>query len=629
MRDRIERFRIAAFVVGCGLLFWQYDAAALDWAFLLGIVASAALWERGLPAFDLRWPQPLLLLFLTVTALATVLAGGSPRFFVITLYLAVLALALASALRRAPSQVRSLEAAIVVAGSITAGTVAAGAAATQLGMPFLEVFAYDSLRGQGLFKDPNVAGAFLACSYPLAAARCVRLRQGRLIFLLIATAVFGSGVVFSYSRLALLLFLLGIGAVAMALALSRERRLALGLAGVAVAAVAAGLTALPAYRYQPVHAYDELGRLAAWRLGAETVLENPLGTGAGSFERLAIERFGTPLPELERDALLGLSVDELQVRLRAAAVEARRRYASGAAPPTETGNLATNGGFDGSAGWPLADYAAIVSDPTSVTGHALRKETTAIFQDPGQRIAVAPGHMYSFGAQIRTDGTPASLVIHWRDEHDATIAQAAARVVASDSWTEAQLPAQVAPPGATHVAVLLSNREPGTQHFTALRVVEGPTVPPWSPEMQRLPPAADEDKVVVVEDRRPRPASAHNTYIRVSVESGVPGLVVLGGYLLLLAWSAWRWGGSSWQWPIAFCLVVLAGLAIDTLHWRQLWIYGAVVAASFARPPLGEAARQGGTEAVPRPAHASGSEPSSSLEPRRAAAARRAGARPS
>src|SRR6267378_4016304 len=200
-RTFLERARFAAFALGCASLFWQWDLAAADVLFGLGIVASLALWERGLPAFDFAWPQPLLLIFLTIASVATTLADGSPRFLAISLYLVAAALFLASTLRRNPERRRTLETALIVAASVAAITVVAGGMAGRLGWSFLEVFSYDSLRGQGLFKDPNVAGPFVASSYPLVAARCIRFQRHRVVSLVVATAVFGCGVVYTYSRL--------------------------------------------------------------------------------------------------------------------------------------------------------------------------------------------------------------------------------------------------------------------------------------------------------------------------------------------------------------------------------------------------------------------------------------------
>src|SRR5437867_3437128 len=141
-RGFVERARFAALALGCASLFWQWDVAAADVLFGLAILASFALWEKGLPAFDFAWPQPLLLLLLTITALATTLADGSPRFLVISLYLAAAALALASALRRDPARRQVLETALIVAGCLTAITVFAGGMAVHVGWPFLEIFSW-------------------------------------------------------------------------------------------------------------------------------------------------------------------------------------------------------------------------------------------------------------------------------------------------------------------------------------------------------------------------------------------------------------------------------------------------------------------------------------------------------
>src|SRR5207244_9761161 len=58
-------------------------------------------------------------------------------------------------------------------------------------------------------------------------------------------------------------------------------------------------------------------------------------------------------------------------------------------------NLVSNGAFDGATNWPLPAFAATIADPTSATGHALRKVTTDIYQDPGISIPVEPGVVYS------------------------------------------------------------------------------------------------------------------------------------------------------------------------------------------------------------------------------------------
>jgi hypothetical protein len=84
--------------------------------------------------------------------------------------------------------------------------------------------------------------------------------------------------------------------------------------------------------------------------------------------------------------------------------------------------------------------------------------------------------------------------------------------------------------------------------------------------------------------------SAHNTYLRVAAESGALGFVALSAYLILMFWSLltkrWR---EHWALVIAMGVVLVAGLGIDTLHWRQLWIYLGMAAAVGVRnaAPIG------------------------------------------
>ena len=550
-----ERFRVIAFVVGCGLLFWQRAASPADWLFAAGVVASACIWERGAPAFDLANPQPLLLLFLTITASTTILADGSPRSFLIAAALVALTLALASTLRRRPQSIRAIEVAVVVAGCVAALSVFVGATADHIQQPILKVFS-DGLRG--IFKNADVAGAFVASGFPLAVGYGIRLRTGRGAFLALATAVFGIGVVSSYSPWALFLMALAVAVVIIALAILRERRLALavGAGGVLLAGgiVASGFTL---YVRQLEQSYERGGEIAAWRVGAQLFLDAPLGTGAGSFEPRANELFAT----------------------------GRSRWT--AADSEQSSNLLRNGAADGLLGWtydPRVVAVTALSDPTSVTGTATQKHTTAIYQDLAQSVPVTGGKSYAFAAQIRTDGTPAFLIVHWRDASDITISQAASDAVSATTWTEARLLAQAAPPTAKTVTVFLSNGAPGDQYFSAIRMVEGSAAPAWSSSMEWGTAQA---------------TAAQSTYLRLAVESGVPGLLTLCFYWLLLAWAAWRRGGTSWHWGLALTVALLAGVAIDTLDWRVLWVYAGVVAPAFSER---RAARSATRRKMPSPA---------------------------
>jgi hypothetical protein len=245
----------------------------------------------------------------------------------------------------------------------------------------------------------------------------------------------------------------------------------------------------------------------------------------------------------------------------------------------------------------------VIGDPASPTGHALRKLTTDIYQDPGISIPVEPGQVYSFGAAVKTDGTPALLIIHWRDAKDVTISQANGEPVTSTSWTETGLSAQLAPPDARAVVVLLSNLEPGTQYFTALRVVTGPAVPAWAPDLQHVERNAQTTQTAAgaVSDARchsTASCSTHNTFLRVLVETGVPGFLTMCAYWLTLGWSLFKMGRRSYPWSVAFLLVMVAGLTIDTLHWRQLWIYLAVAGAMFVHAPSFATAQLKGPRAI-------------------------------
>ena len=526
----------------------------MDVFFTIGIVLSAVLWGLGAPTSFVAWPQPLLFLFLSIAAVVTTIEAGSQRFFSITAYLAVVALALASSLRRDPRRLQAIEVALVVAGIVTAATVAAGAWARQLGIPFFHIFAYDFLRGEGLFKDPNVAGGFIACTYPLAAARALRFRRGRVLLLVIVTAIFTAGVVFSYSRWALILQALGVVGTIVLLGFTRNLRPLFALVAVGVIAIVIGHQTLPSFRYQALQGYDEVGRLAAWRLALELTLERPLGTGSGSFERLAVERYGPGSGWTSTDAPVPADA------VTSAAI-------------TGSANLVRNGAFDGGTNWYLEDFAAAIDDPTSPTGHALLKQTTAIYQDPGALIPVVPGATYSFAATIKTDGTPALLIVHWRDASDATISQAHSEIVSATTWTETQLSEQVAPPDAKAAVLLLSNLEPGNQYFTAIRAVAGPVAPPWSDDLQHVDKSEAGARPNV-----PVPQSTHNTFLRLMVENGVPGLVTISAYWLTLAWFLWKMGRRSSHWALAFTLIVVAGSTI--------WVYTAVAAAAFATSPL-------------------------------------------
>jgi len=103
-----------------------------------------------------------------------------------------------------------------------------------------------------------------------------------------------------------------------------------------------------------------------------------------------------------------------------------------------------------------------------------------------------------------------------------------------------------------------------------------------------LPPAATTAPPLTVTP------SADNFYLRAAVETGAIGFLALLAYLaLLLASAIKRSSRVSWQWPLAFALVLIAGLTIDTVHWRALWIYVAVIAAAIGPQQAARSRRPG------------------------------------
>ncbi len=87
--------------------------------------------------------------------------------------------------------------------------------------------------------------------------------------------------------------------------------------------------------------------------------------------------------------------------------------------------------------------------------------------------------------------------------------------------------------------------------------------------------------------------SAHNLYLRVAVESGAIGFAALLAYwAILLVGAIRRSSRLSWQWPLAFLVILVAGFGIDTLHWRELWVYAAIIGATLGPSPVGPSPRR-------------------------------------
>lgn len=259
----------------------------------------------------------LLVLLLALNLLSMTAApdlGDALRFFSITLYLAALAIWLATYLQSA-GRVRR------VVGAYVAGAVAfAVVAVLALFVPFPghDVLTGETVtRAQGLFKDPNVFGPFLIPAALILLEetlrpRLFRLRRGTSGALL---AVLVIGVVFAYSRAAWLNLAVAVLVMLVVMSLRAEsgRRAAGALAVVAVVAglgggavVATGSVGFLQERAQ-VQSYDTV-RFSAQRTGVQLAEEHVLGVGPGQFEHIQpVSTHSLYVRVLAEQGILGLT----------------------------------------------------------------------------------------------------------------------------------------------------------------------------------------------------------------------------------------------------------------------------------------------------------------------------------
>lgn len=62
-----------------------------------------------------------------------------------------------------------------------------------------------------------------------------------------------------------------------------------------------------------------------------------------------------------------------------------------------------------------------------------------------------------------------------------------------------------------------------------------------------------------------RARRAHNDYLEVAIEAGLPGLVLIAAWLVLLAWLAWRARGSHGRWIAWSGGLILATIALQSI----------------------------------------------------------------
>ena len=255
-------------------------------------------------------------LFLALNMLSAIELIDMPRavmFFGITFYLAVFGLWLAG-------YVHSVERARVVLRAYVAAAVFSASLASLalfVAFPGHELFVTGP-RAQGLFKDPNVFGAFLvpAALLLMEEAASPRLLRGSRSTKLLLLSTVTIGILFSYSRAAWLNLVVGALVMFFVLALRRgggRRALAfLVFAVSATAALVAVLAVTSSFGFlqerAQFQAYD-VQRFGAQLSGVELAAQYPLGIGPGQFEQVSpISAHSTYVRAFTEQGVLGLLV---------------------------------------------------------------------------------------------------------------------------------------------------------------------------------------------------------------------------------------------------------------------------------------------------------------------------------
>ena len=238
-------------------------------------------------------------------------ANRAASFFAITLYLAIFALWFGSYVDSTP------RARLVVKAYLTAAVLSAVLATLAL---YVQFPGHNALvigpRAKGLFKDPNVYGAFLVPAAlilleEIVRPRLLRLRTPAKLALVSAVTV---GILFSFSRAAWLNAAVGLVVMLAVLALRRGggRRaiavLAVVLTATAVMFVTVAVTSSVSFIDQRAHfqRYD-VQRFGAQLSGVEYAVQYPLGIGPGQFELLSpVSAHSTYVRALAEEGLLGL-----------------------------------------------------------------------------------------------------------------------------------------------------------------------------------------------------------------------------------------------------------------------------------------------------------------------------------
>lgn len=303
--------------VGLGvvlLFFVKVEPAPTDAVFLVAMAVAVVTGHFTVA----RVPRTIAALvgvfvIINVIALAEVAdTARAIRFSFVTFYLALLALWLGGWIdsrHRARTVARAYVAAAVFSGAL--GTLA------YIGGPGGNVFLeYGGTRAVGLYKDPNVYGAFLVPAALIVVDELLspKLLAGRRATKIAMFILLTLGIVLSFSRAAWINLTLGITMMIVVFALRRGGvRRALQLltsAAVAVALVATALAATGSLTFlqsrAQVQAYDTQ-RFGAQAEGLRLVAAHPFGVGPGQFELYSpLSAHSTYVRALAELGILGL-----------------------------------------------------------------------------------------------------------------------------------------------------------------------------------------------------------------------------------------------------------------------------------------------------------------------------------
>jgi hypothetical protein len=256
----------------------------------------------------------LLAAFLALNLFASIEVVDATRaglFFSITLYLAVFAIWFADYVRS------TARARLVVKAYVTAAVLSAAIASLAL---YLKFPGHSALvvgpRAKGLFKDPNVFGAFLvpAVLFLLEEMVTPRLLRLRAPVKLVLVSILTVGILFSFSRAAWLNAGVAVFVMLVVLALRRGGgRRAIAVLAVVLTATAAlfatvAVTSSLSFLEQRAHfqSYD-VQRFGAQLSGVDFAVQYPLGIGPGQFERLSpLSAHSTYVRALAEEGVLGL-----------------------------------------------------------------------------------------------------------------------------------------------------------------------------------------------------------------------------------------------------------------------------------------------------------------------------------